>query len=123
IPGDPAGAANTGNQRQRLQVDLGVDQGAGEGVHRRSDAATRAPDMRHAVAAQKRFYGIHSVIDNLQHRLASTMALRISSGWWTPPPAWGTAKVFALPPAARSISRTICPRLSSGTTKLLTRAA
>ena len=41
----------------------------------------------------------------------------MSSGWCTPPPACETGTTRARPPAARSTSRTIWPKLSSGTTK------
>src|ERR1700726_3821325 len=120
IARDAPGATDPRHQRQRLEIDLRINERAREGVYRGADTAAWAPDVRHAVAAQEWLYGIGSVVgrvtQNVQHRLASTIAFRISSGLCTPPPACDTAKVFAFPLAARSTSRTICPRLSSGTT-------
>src|SRR5258705_9827060 len=110
VTGDAAGAADTGHQSKRLQINLRFNQRPRETIHRAPDTAAWTPDVRHALGAQEGFDRVGDVED--VHRLASRIAFRMSSGRCTLPPACGTGSVFALPPAARSTSRTICPRLS-----------
>ncbi len=45
-----ARAADSGDKRQSLKIDFGFDQRLGKAVDGRPDAASRAPDVRHAVA-------------------------------------------------------------------------
>src|ERR1700756_2291938 len=121
VSGDASRASDAGNQRNRLQVDFRFDERSSEAVHGGADAASRTPDMRHAIGAQEGLDRIGNVKN--AHRLASTITFRMSSGRWTLPPACGTANVLAFPLAARSTSRTIWPRLSSGTTNAFVVAA
>ena len=67
--------------------------------------------------AQKRFNGIRY---QRAHRVASRMTFRMSSGRVDAAAGMGNGEVLQCPLAARSTSRTICPRLSSGTTNALT---
>src|ERR1019366_2528661 len=91
------------------------------------DAARRAPDVRHAVHAEEGLHRIdHSqggIESGFTHWAASRMAFTMTSGLCTVPPACDTAMTLARPAAWRSTSWTIWPRLSSGTTKALTRPA
>ena len=107
--------------RQVLEVDLGFDQRAGEAVDGGADAAAGHQMCGMRSMRRNGSTGLRSV-NGIHEQLSSRrllMAFRISSGLCTLPPACGTRMVLALPPAARSTSRTICPRLSSGTTKAL----
>ena len=117
VAGNASGAADAGDDGQVPGVDLGVDQRAGKGVDAGADAAARTPDVRHAVHAQELFDRIlDGQFGQLAHRATSMMAFRMSSGRCTLPPACPTKRTMALPAAARSTSRTICPRFSSATT-------
>ena len=55
VSGDAAGAADAGDDGQIFEIDLGIDQRAGEAVDAGADAASRTPDVRHAVHAQEGF--------------------------------------------------------------------
>ena len=132
VAGDAAGAADSGDDGHLVQIGLGIEQRAREAVDGGADAASGAPDVRHAVHAQERLDRIDGVRRNLVgnferqvfgHRTASVIALRMASGLCTLPPAWVTGMTLALPSTARATSWTIWPRLSSGTTKALTRPA
>src|SRR5581483_3311636 len=83
ITRDPPRATDSRYQRQGLQIDLRVDESARKAIYCRSDSAAGTPDVGHAVRSQEPFDGAEDVC----HRLASTMALAISSGRCTPPPA------------------------------------
>src|SRR5208282_2536815 len=93
IARDASGTANARDQSQRSEVDLRVDQSASERVDRRADAASRAPDVWHALAAQELLdrvddrgnleihqIGREIIVAVVAHRAASTIAFRISSG-------------------------------------------
>ena len=58
VAGDASGAANAGHDGNILQVQVGLGQRAGEGVDAGADAASRTPDVRHALGAQERFHRI-----------------------------------------------------------------
>src|ERR1019366_9399448 len=131
VSGDATRAADTGDDGDLVQVQLGALQRPGEAVHRGADAAGRAPYVRHAVHAEEGLYRIgrghrrvQRAIDNgFTHRAASRMAFRMTSGLCTVPPACGTEMTLARPAVWRSTSWTIWPRFSSGTTKAFTRPA
>ena len=53
VAGHAPGTADARDQGQRLQIDFRFDERAGERVHGGADAASRAPDVRHAIAAQE----------------------------------------------------------------------
>jgi hypothetical protein len=78
--------ADARNQGQRLQIDFRFDERPGERVYGRADAASRAPDVRHAIAAQEGLDRVDDVIiqnawnQTFGHRLASTITLRMSLG-------------------------------------------
>ena len=87
------------------------------------DAAARAPDVGHAIAAQKR------ARQDCQNSLIRTCLLRIAFQNGLPAcglrrPACGTERSSRLTASGALDSRgRICPRFSSGTTNALTRAA
>src|SRR5208337_2248498 len=90
--------------------------GLGERGHDGADAATRTPDMRHPLHAEKFGHRIFSAEIGVAKRILrcihfapSLMAARISSGSCTAPPQELTLMTLHLPPAQRSTSRTICP--------------
>src|SRR5271165_2202336 len=119
VAGNASGAADARHDGDVLQVHVGFGQRAGERVDASTDAASRTPDVRHALGAQKRFHRIDRY-GRCRHRATSMMAWRISSGRCTLPPACPTKRTAALPATARSTSRTICPKFSSATTKAFT---
>src|SRR5271157_5791457 len=79
VSGDASGAADTGDDRQVLDVDLGVDQSASEGVYAGSDTAAGAPDVGDALGTQERVSDI-VVNGKGRHRATSMMAFKMSSG-------------------------------------------
>ncbi len=123
VSGHAAGAADARNERERSRSIFDSIRARAKAIDRSADAAPWAPDVRHAVAAEKRLDWVDDV-QQIAHRLASTITFRICSGLCTPPPGvLRRGKFVARPAAARSTSSTICPRLSSGTTKAFTFAA
>ena len=79
VAGDASGAADAGDNRQVLDVDVGIHQGAREGIHAGADAAAGAPDVRDAIVAQERI-GYVGMNGKGRHRATSMMACRICSG-------------------------------------------
>src|ERR1019366_5345778 len=124
VAGNPPAATDAGDNGDVSGVNLGIDERVDEGVDAGANAAARTPDVGNAVHAQEGFHWVlGSHFGQLAHRATSRMVCRMSSGRCTLPPACPTKRTIALPAAARSTSRTICPRFSSTTTNAFTLAA
>ena len=59
------GAADARHQGQRSQIDFRFDERAGERVHGGADAASRAPDVGHAIGAQEWLDWIYACAINI----------------------------------------------------------
>ena len=81
VAGDASAATDAGDDGQMRGVDLGIDQRACEGVDAGADAASRTPDVRNAVHAEKLLNRILWALPTmLQPRVTSRIALSMSSG-------------------------------------------